>query len=351
MFTQVERTLAGLAGLAPLRSNESFELNQDLSWREVLQEAKRGKLLPVLGWKLVQGRWRNQDEQRYVEAWPNEAIQVLKKAYQHSWIQAEHRKHHVDQIREVFAKHSLPYVLYKGLSYAHSLYPDPAIRSMKDVDILIPGYRLQQATHALQSIRLFPKPLDIPHPCALSFTAERAAFHLDVHHRLSWPHHTRIPETSLVHLADRTTSEGDRVWSPAHQLLFHLYHVCKEQLQPKHTPLRAFLEIREWLAQCQDSLPSLQERAKRWGLSRVLNLGLEVVDDLAPGFLEPSKRREASGIMRMARYLRHNAPTKKGKTPAAYKTVQGFFLLQMIDHPLDRIVYFGQRLQILWRQG
>ncbi|TNE48891.1 MAG: hypothetical protein EP343_13465 [Deltaproteobacteria bacterium] len=350
MFSPTERTLASLACLSPLRPHETATLHPSLPWKQLLQGAQRGRLLPLLGWKLVQDIWRNKEERQYVHQWPKEAQKALEQAYQRSWIQAEHREHHLAPIRQTFAKHGLPFVLYKGLSYAYTLYPDPALRSMKDVDILVPGYRMQQATHLLEQTGLFARPLDPPHPCALSFTAERAAFHLDVHQRISWPHHTQIPETQLVHLADRQTSQGDRVWGPSFQVLFHLYHLCKEQLQPKHTPLRAFVELREWLVQLEDSLPSLEERAKRWGLSRILKLGLEIVEDLFPNVLQERTPKEASTMFRMARYLRYHAPDYNGPIPVTYKAVQGAFLLQMIDHPLDRWAYFGQRLQILWQQ-
>ncbi|MCB1174320.1 MAG: nucleotidyltransferase family protein [Leptospiraceae bacterium] len=54
------------------------------------------------------------------------------------------------QILLAFAERQIPAMLLKGLHYADSLYPNPAIRPTQDIDLLVPPDRFQEAAMLLQ---------------------------------------------------------------------------------------------------------------------------------------------------------------------------------------------------------
>src|SRR5262249_22482217 len=87
-----------------------------------------------------------------------------------------------------------PFVVLKGLDYAHRLYGDPALRPMQDIDILVPRARMETVTRALQAggLALVPPSAVWPTPAAFGVATETASHHerlfrlgdvsVDVHH-------------------------------------------------------------------------------------------------------------------------------------------------------------------------
>lgn len=55
-------------------------------------------------------------------------------------------------ILAAFARRDLPAVVLKGAALAHLLYPDPALRAMRDLDVLVPARRALEAREALRGL-------------------------------------------------------------------------------------------------------------------------------------------------------------------------------------------------------
>lgn len=62
------------------------------------------------------------------------------------------------EILEDFSRRGIPVVALKGASFADRLYPDPALRSFSDVDILVPERSLAEARAALAAAGLVLAP-------------------------------------------------------------------------------------------------------------------------------------------------------------------------------------------------
>lgn len=346
LFAPAERAIATLSLLTPPRPREVLPDASALPWREAYATAQEGKLLPLLAWKLRHPCFA----QAVLERWPEEARRKLQHHQRRAWMECEHRDIWMQTIRLRLHEHNVPFVLYKGLAYAHSLYPDPTMRSMKDVDLVIPGSSRERAHRALFEAGLEWLPKDPPHPCARTYRSPRTPFFLDVHHRLSWPRHTRIPTDTLVATASHHTHTGDRMFGPTQQFLFHIYHLCKEQLLRQHVPLRAFVELRELYLGLRDSLASVRERALRWGLDRTLAVGLWLLHDLFPGLVPPHEVEVPCDLAGLIRALRHPrwSSSPESKPPAL---LQGLLLLALVDHPRDRLSYARRRILLaLWNR-
>ena len=58
----------------------------------------------------------------------------------------------IQEISECFATHNIQFIALKGLALAPMIYPDEALRPMRDMDILVPKDRLQHAGEALRDL-------------------------------------------------------------------------------------------------------------------------------------------------------------------------------------------------------
>lgn len=348
VFSPVEQMTLRLCMLTPPQPQEMLILDADIPWQRIVQVAQQGQLLPILGWKSLHQDTLPPSVRHYFQRWPSSVHQELQRHYRQSWIQQEHRKRHWQTVRDALQQADIPYVLYKGMGYAHSWYPDPAMRSMKDVDIVIPLSAHPTVSTVLSALGLQEHPMTLPHPCATSFSHPTQSFHLDVHHRISWPYHTKIPEAIMLLSEDTASSEGP-IFGPTQQFLFHIYHMCKEQWLPQHTPLRAFVELRELYLRLRDSLPSVQERAKRWGMAHILDCGLWWLHLLSPGLL-PHHAAHPSLLGRLSFVIRYPEKTTPPLPPPLHTALRGLLLLFMIDDSWDRLSYLQQRLSIRWQQ-
>lgn len=66
---------------------------------------------------------------------------------QAQWLQL---KHETVAVLDILAEEpAIPVILLKGIALAASLYPDPALRSMGDIDMIVPAERVEEATRRL----------------------------------------------------------------------------------------------------------------------------------------------------------------------------------------------------------
>ncbi|MDO9084973.1 MAG: nucleotidyltransferase family protein [Anaerolineaceae bacterium] len=100
----------------------------------------------------------------------------------------------LSEMTSIFNQSEVPFFVLKGAALAHMLYPNPDLRPMKDMDILIKPEHIDLVTDLLKQLGYQQKPDSFLHPSELhlpTFTRQEEGFHIsvEVHHRL-------LPENS-----------------------------------------------------------------------------------------------------------------------------------------------------------
>jgi len=127
-----------LTGVAP---------GPDLDWGAMAGLAQRHKVAPLLFWRLSQGRKRWGLETRVpVDVWDRlqeDFYAAAGRALLAEWQLAE--------VLRAMAAAGVPAIVIKGAAIA-AFYPDPALRSYSDLDILVPEAQLDVAETALNEL-------------------------------------------------------------------------------------------------------------------------------------------------------------------------------------------------------
>ncbi len=117
-----------LAALGWAVTGTTEELSLSVDWEELLKLAKSHMLLPLLCDGLQKaGCW---------EEVPQEARKTLEKAYMQAIYRDAQMEHIRAKLEAELTKANIPYVLLKGAVLKYN-YPDPALRTMCDIDILV----------------------------------------------------------------------------------------------------------------------------------------------------------------------------------------------------------------------
>jgi hypothetical protein len=80
------------------------------------------------------------------------AMQMLGGVRRRAWVETQLRDRFATEVLREFAAGGIPTIVAKGLALAHGFYPDPALRPMSDVDLLVPPSRADAAISALQAL-------------------------------------------------------------------------------------------------------------------------------------------------------------------------------------------------------
>lgn len=104
-------------------------------WRSLCQAAVRQRVAPLLHWSL-------QDDP---EQFPHPVREFLAHQYYQTCAYNQLYFHELDALLERFSREGLPVILLKGAALARSLYPDPGLRPMKDLDLLVHPADLERA--------------------------------------------------------------------------------------------------------------------------------------------------------------------------------------------------------------
>lgn len=312
-----------------------------LDWSALVTRAIEERLAPLLATRLREqphiAKW-------LTDAWgpcPGPLSQALQRSIRANWSISTLRQHMLSQVQHALDEEGLPFLLFKGMSYLGTLYDDPALRPMEDMDLLIHPRDLTRVTELLLAMGFSLSPEE--HPCAKLFVHYDKRVYLDLHYQISWPGMTSIQTQEIFERA-RPQGEGTPLFpSPVDQFLLHTHHQCKHQLFPRYVPLLSFVELDALWQQVREQWPQMLEQAQRWHMAGFVESSLLCIDALYTEPLDPPLR--ASLLKSWAtRWVRQPCSPEHEQAPDRL-LARGLFLLTHLDHWSNRLGYLQRRLQ------
>jgi hypothetical protein len=201
-----------------------------------------------------------------------------------------------------------PVVLLKGSDYAQRLYPDPVLRPMQDIDILVPAVRIDAVCDRLLAAGLTRQPAfgasrDPAHH-------ERVFFHgrilVEVHQSfIQRPRH-RVDYEGLWQRCVPLEVDGRRVLrlDDVDALVYHALSMAIDQFNAR---LVRYVDLWLLLARRSDIAMAAAERARDWRTARALYGALSLGCRIFPEFGTPDVRAAMQATLPAAtrRFLEH----------------------------------------------
>jgi hypothetical protein len=335
LFNDEERVLVALCRVSPATSGEAAPaLDPEPDWERLVELALRSGLGPLLHRGLtagVPGAGGTLLDRLSVE--------TRQRLLRHAQLQAVGsalRQTALDQILERFEQAGIPTILYKGAAYVEQIYPEPALRPMSDVDLIVPGSRAAEATACLEElgyrVGLPLGTFGMPYESSLTPPQHWPAVDLHVH--VSRARQTRIRAEELFERSVPRRAGPGRLLGPVESLLLHALHqVVPTQLLGS---LQTFVDLRELLLQARPEWPEALRQARRWGLATVLATALAALDDATPGFLVAEERLRLPVGAAMLLRLRERWRITEERPPVDYR-LRHIVKLGLVDRWSDRI--------------
>jgi hypothetical protein len=135
----------------PSRSSPPDRPLNDAAWRTLLAQCRRQRLTGALTMSIADGTWPATDEQYTA------ALAAQRSLCGRDLV----LERHLLTVLDLLGDAGVDALVLKGTAAAHLLYPDPALRSFRDVDLLIPGEHMGTAVAALVGAgarRRYPEP-------------------------------------------------------------------------------------------------------------------------------------------------------------------------------------------------
>ena len=307
----------GAAGLPPVT---------DEQWTAVADEAVRQKIAPLAWRRLMLGPARH--------AIPEPVQQHLRDLYLRSAFRNTLLLREAADIAARLTERGLPVLFLKGVHLAADAYAEPALRSMADIDLMVPRDRLAEVDRMFVTWGWGPLPRpDIeafcrryPHiaplhkdgsfPVEVHYSIERptSPFAIDAHDL--WD---RARPIDLLGVPVRVLSTED--------LLLHLCLHASYHHRFDRAPLKCLLDVAAVADRHEGEIDwtLLGGRAAEWGASRfawcTLRLARDLLDAAIPeGALEPLGHEQADeDVIRVARQYIVTPPIT---LPVAYKELR-----------------------------
>ena len=133
----------------------------------------------------------------------------------------------------------------KGIWLAHAVYPQPALRTMADIDLIVPEGQRADACRVLEQLGYVREPGG-PQGGAATWTDTLSApatlpggeshVQIDLHDRIRLSASREWPVSRLWHGASRTRMGGVEVWTPSREagLLYLAVHLFKHGFDLRH---------------------------------------------------------------------------------------------------------------------
>lgn len=248
-------------------------------WEEVIQQASAARITPLLYDRLRTRQW--------LALLPAACCTRLARHYQKS---ATHNLQLLTQALRVLDALQLagvPAILLKGLHLANFVYPEPAIRTMGDVDLLVPAHLVERAEQTLQALQ-----------CELTTAQPHWHKHEHYHLRYRFPRGPGYLELHwhLHRAADAAAIDRDTLWqrarkatlagvdiyllSPPDLFVFLCFHVAKHRFA--YRGLRSLHDIAELIHAhlADEDWPLVLQAAKAWQVEKQVHLALLLTAEL-----------------------------------------------------------------------
>jgi hypothetical protein len=230
------------------------------------------------------------------------------------------------------------FICYKGSDFAHRLYPDPVLRPMSDLDVLVPQSRFHELLATLAAYGHDRKrgahgaPFAPDHFEASIMVGD---VHIELHQTFAQPIRNRIDYSGLFARREVFDADGQTLWrfSRADAILAQAFELAKDEFRSKlirHVDFHLLIDGHD------DQLPLCIARAREWQLERALFGALELhqrffpstvtnpVDDAIAALLTPAIKDELRGGV-----LATPGAAQDRRTQIRHK-------LQLIDSPWRR---------------
>lgn len=127
--------------LGRLLSEEENDLQWDSfspqDWDQIVRRAQAEGVASVLYWRLIQSA--------RLQLLPNTLQNSLRALYHSLGMNNAELVRELETLTRLFADAGFPVVALKGICFALTIYPDPALRPMVDLDLLVPASDLPEA--------------------------------------------------------------------------------------------------------------------------------------------------------------------------------------------------------------
>jgi hypothetical protein len=136
-----------------LRLEGQPEAAPEIDWPTLVERAQRNGVAPLLYRRL-----------REMPPIPPAALEPLRQAYYQNAAANTLRYRELGQVLSALEAASIPAIVLKGPALALTIYPDPALRVIGDLDLLVRREQVEQAMAALQSLGYGPPEHEPPYP-------------------------------------------------------------------------------------------------------------------------------------------------------------------------------------------
>ncbi|HEX2827004.1 MAG TPA: nucleotidyltransferase family protein [Burkholderiales bacterium] len=182
-----------------------------------------------------------------------------------------------------------PFVVLKGVDFMHRLYPEPHLRPLRDIDILVPRSRFQTVGRLLEDGR-FAR-LDNQHGAELSPDHHERAFSagavtVDVHQAFIQESRHRI-DYAAVWGRRQTVQVQGRVLSRLSDVDALAYHALSMAIDQFQARLFRYVDLWLLVGQHEGVVLEAAERAREWKSARALYGALSLACRVFAGFRTP----------------------------------------------------------------
>jgi len=320
VFTPKEQFAAALGRMSSLQPGEkafASERTSDLHspdfWQAHIPYLQEERLDALLQWN-----WQHylgsptpsdlneeiSQLQETLEQLPSSFRKGIQKRIKSEWLRSITRDKLFLTLHLSFQKAGIPLILFKGMSYLKTLYPEQGLRPMWDIDFFVHPKDREKARTLLAELGYQHRGLY--HDDTDEYIHPKNKLGIDLHYRMNMPLSHRIHTDELLACSIALEPHGIRIFPPAEQFLFHLIHQLKHQLDVK---MNTFVELRELFIQNREQWTRVQRVAEKWGLQKALYLGCSLLNQLFPG-LVPSHFYREHPALKAVGYILRRIPTE-----------------------------------------
>jgi hypothetical protein len=249
------------------------------------------------------GGWLHARSREEGRALPEEWTRAAGAAHRRTLAESLAALRRLGELGALLREHGMQAILMKGAAYLAALYPDPGMRSLTDVDLLLreEGARRLGRLLAARGFQGRVGPAFPEDERFEMFKADRdLSPRVEIHWRLGVLGRTRVDQEAIWREARPIAAERERflLLSSEDAILYHAWHASDHYYG--HS-LKWTLDLREMLRRFAPDPARLLERAAAWRVRVALHLAFVQLEELLPGSVpEGLVRGTRPGAARLA---------------------------------------------------